>query len=85
MDRILYGSDYWVTGSGVFSRQPGEDMKRWIKLIRTGINEIAERCGWPIFTRDDIDKILYKNAAQLYDFDPDSFKKTERSELGKEK
>ncbi|MEE9170769.1 MAG: amidohydrolase family protein, partial [bacterium] len=73
MDRILYGSDYWATGSGVFSRQPGEDMKRWIKLIRTGINETAERCGWPIFTQDEIDKILYKNAAQLYDFDPDSF------------
>lgn len=68
MDRIMYGSDYWVRGSGVFSQQPGDDMKRWIQLLRTGINETADGCGWPDFTQEDIDGILYKNAAQLYGF-----------------
>jgi hypothetical protein len=44
-------------------------MKRWIKLIRTGINKIARKCGWPTFTGEEIDGILYKNAAILYGID----------------
>jgi predicted TIM-barrel fold metal-dependent hydrolase len=72
IDRIMYGSDYWVAGSGVCSEQPGEDMKKWIQLILTGINEIAEKSGWPTFTEDEIDKILYKNAADLYGFVADA-------------
>jgi predicted TIM-barrel fold metal-dependent hydrolase len=65
----MYASDYWVAGSGVFSEKPEEDMKRWIKLIRTGINKIARKCGWPTFTGEEIDGILYKNAAKLYGID----------------
>jgi len=41
-------------------------MKRWIEFIRTGLNKVASKSGWPIFTKDEIDGILYKNAAKLY-------------------
>ena len=69
LDRIMYASDYWVAGSGVFSDHPGNDMKAWIELIRNGINRIAKKSGWPLFTQDEIDGILYKNAVRLYGFD----------------
>jgi len=68
IDKIMYASDYWVAGSGVFSDNPGNDMKKWIELIKSGINQITKRCGWPPFTQDEIDGILYKNAARLYGF-----------------
>lgn len=67
INKIMYASDYWVAGSGVFSEKPEEDMKRWIKLIRTGLNKIATKCGWPTFTKEEIDGILYKNVANLYE------------------
>jgi Predicted metal-dependent hydrolase of the TIM-barrel fold len=66
LDRIMYASDYWVAGQGVFSDNPGNDMKKWIELIKNGINKIAERSGWPTLTQEEIDGILYKNAARLY-------------------
>lgn len=69
IDRIMYGSDYWVSGSGIFSKNPGDDMKGWIELIRNGLNQIAAKSGWPTFSQDEIDGILYKNAARLYKFD----------------
>ena len=66
IDKIMYASDYWVAGSGVFSDNPGDDMKKWIDLIRNGINRIAKKSGWPTFSLDEIDGILYKNAARFY-------------------
>jgi len=72
LDRIMYASDYWVAGSGVFSDHPGDDMKAWIELIRNGINRIAQKSGWPLFTQDEIDGILFKNSARLYGFDVSS-------------
>ncbi len=69
IDKIMYASDYWVKGSGAWSNNPGDDMKRWIEFIRHGINKITEKCGWPNFTQEEIDGILYKNAARLYGFD----------------
>jgi len=72
LDRIMYASDYWVAGSGVFSDHPGNDMKAWIELIRNGINRIAQKSGWPLFTQDEIDGILFKNSARLYGFDVSS-------------
>jgi predicted TIM-barrel fold metal-dependent hydrolase len=68
IDKIMYASDYWVAGSGVFSDNPGNDMKKWIELIRNGINRIAKKSGWPTFTLDEIDGILYQNAARFHGF-----------------
>lgn len=69
INKIMYASDYWVAGSGVLSERPEEDMKRWIEFIRTGLNKVASKSGWPTFTREEIDGILYKNAAKLYGID----------------
>lgn len=69
IDRIMYASDYWVAGQGVFSKNGGEDMKKWTSSVKTGLNEMAEKSGWPTFTQEEIDGILYKNAARLYDLD----------------
>ena len=66
IDKIMYASDYWVAGSGVFSEDPGTDMNNWIELIKNGLNRITKKCGWPAFTQDEIDGILFRNAASLY-------------------
>ena len=72
LDKLMYASDYWSAGSGVFSDDPGADMRRWIQLIRHGINEIAARSGWPQLTPAEIDGILGGNAARLYGLEPTS-------------
>ncbi|UCG94366.1 MAG: amidohydrolase [Candidatus Aerophobus sp.] len=69
IDRIMYASDYWVAGQGVFSENAGEDMKKWVSFIKTELNQIAEESGYPSFTQEEIDGILYKNAAGLYSLD----------------
>ncbi len=69
IDRIMYGSDYWVSGSGIFSKNPANEMKGWIELIRVGLNQIAAKSGWPTLTSDEIDGILYMNASRLYNLD----------------
>ena len=68
IDRIMYASDYWVPGRDqtVFSINPGQDMKKWISFIRTSLNQIAQKCGWPTFNQEEIDGILHNNAARLY-------------------
>jgi hypothetical protein len=38
-----------VTEAQIGHRHPGDDMQRWIELIRHGINEVAGRSGWPKF------------------------------------
>jgi len=69
LDRVMYASDYWASGEGVYSKNPEQDMKRWIGFVKTGLNQIAEKTGWPLFTKEEIDGILHKNAARLYDLD----------------
>lgn len=66
IDRIMYASDYWVAGEYPFSNNPGEDMKKWIELIRSGINEICINSGWPVFDSEEIEGILWRNANRLY-------------------
>jgi len=66
IDRVMYASDYVCYSYDCFSDKPANDFKRWIEFVRTGLNEICERCGWPVFTQDEIDGILGKNANRLY-------------------
>ena len=66
IDRIMYASDYFATSYDVISSEPDKDFKRWINFIKTGLNEICTNCGWPLFTQDEIDGFLWKNAARLY-------------------
>lgn len=66
IDRVMFASDYVAHGYDLFSENPTEDLKRWIDYVRIDLNRICEKSGWPTFTVDEIDGILYKNAARLY-------------------
>jgi len=66
IDRIMYASDYWSWGQGVFSNEPAKDFKRYIDWIRNGLNKVAEKAGWPTFSQSEIDGILGNNAKRLY-------------------
>ena len=39
--------------------------KNYLEFIRTGLNNIAEKSGWPTFTQEEIDGILGHNAAKF--------------------
>lgn len=66
IDRVMYASDYVCYNNGVFSDKPANDFKRWINFVKTGLNKICERCGWPLFSQEEIEGILWKNANCLY-------------------
>jgi len=66
LNRIMYASDYWSWGQGVFSNEPGTDLIRYIDWINNGLNAVAEKAGWPIFSQQEIDGILGNNAKKLY-------------------
>ncbi|MGE5528653.1 MAG: amidohydrolase family protein [Patescibacteria group bacterium] len=66
IDRVMYASDYVAARYDLYSANPADDFKRWTTFIETGLNQICERSGWPTFTRDELEGILWKNAARLY-------------------
>jgi len=69
IDRVMYASDFVATNYDLFSANPAEDFKEWINFVRFGLNEICTRCGWPTFTEEEIEGILFKNAARLYNIE----------------
>jgi predicted TIM-barrel fold metal-dependent hydrolase len=68
IDRVMYASDYVCFDYDLFSDNPAEDFKRWIDFVQTGMNDLCKRCGWPTFSSDEIEGILWKNANRLYGF-----------------
>jgi predicted TIM-barrel fold metal-dependent hydrolase len=68
IDRVMFATDYVCYDYDVFSNNPTNDYKRWINFVEKGINEVCHRCGWPEFTDDEIEGILWKNANRLYGF-----------------
>jgi predicted TIM-barrel fold metal-dependent hydrolase len=68
IDRVMYASDYVCYDYDVFSDNPANDFKRWIIFIKTGMNDICKKCGWPLFSKGEIEGILWKNANRLYSF-----------------
>lgn len=66
IDKIFYASDYCSRGISGFSNEPVNEFKKYIKWIRTGLNEVAEKAGWPTFSKKEIDGILGGNVAKLY-------------------
>jgi len=66
INRVMYASDYVCYNYDVFSDKPAEDFKRWINFIKTDLNKIYGRCGWPLFSPEEIEGILWKNANRLY-------------------
>ncbi len=66
INRVMYASDYVCYNYDVFSDKPAEDFKRWISFVKTDLNKICNRCGWPLFSPGEIEGILWKNANRLY-------------------
>jgi predicted TIM-barrel fold metal-dependent hydrolase len=69
IDRVMYASDYVSYDYDLFSSDPSRDFEQWIEFVRVGMNEICSRCGWPLFSDDEIEGILWKNANRLYGLD----------------
>jgi len=67
LDRVMFASDYVCYSYDVFSENPADDFKRWIAFVESGMNSICKGCGWPVFTDDEIEGILGRNAARLYE------------------
>jgi predicted TIM-barrel fold metal-dependent hydrolase len=61
IDKIMYGSDYYSYDSNIVNT-----MASYIRYIKTDINNICEKSGWPKLKKDEIEGILYRNAALLY-------------------
>lgn len=66
LDRVMFASDYVAAGYDLFSKNPAEDLKKCIYYLNVELNTICKNCGWPIFSRREIDGILGNNAARLY-------------------
>jgi len=66
IDRVMYASDYVSYDYDLYSKNPAEDFKRWISFIESGLNEVCKKCGWPLFSDDEIEGFLWKNASRLY-------------------
>lgn len=56
LDRIMFGTD----GPGMC-----RPTKKYLEFIKTEMNSIAEKAGWPTFTKEEIDGILGGNAAKF--------------------
>ena len=66
LNRVMFASDYVAAGYDLFSENPAKDLKRWINYLREDLNVICRKCGWPVFTQEEINGILGDNAARLY-------------------
>lgn len=53
--KLMFGSDYPLFGP----------RKNLVELIRRNVNQVAERVGWPTLTDEEIEGILWKNAARF--------------------
>lgn len=67
LDRIMFATDYVSYGYDLFSDNPANDFKKWIDVVCYELNKINEKSGWPLLTGEEINNIMYKTAAKLYD------------------
>ncbi|MBN2322189.1 MAG: amidohydrolase [Spirochaetes bacterium] len=65
--KVMYASDYVAPNIDLFSDNPADDFKKWIVFIKEGLNKICDRCGWPLFSEEELEGILWKNANRLYE------------------
>lgn len=66
LNRVMFASDFVGVSYDLFSDSVVETLKKWVDLVRYGLNEVNEKCGWPLLTQEEIDGILGNNAARLY-------------------
>jgi len=66
IDRVMFASDYVAAGFDLFSDNPTQDLKNCINFIQIELNKQCEKSGWPTFTQEELDGMLYGNAAKLF-------------------
>lgn len=66
IDRIMFASDFVACNFDLFTEDPAKDIKKWIDFVQKDLNEICQKSGWPLFTKEEIDGIMFRNAARLY-------------------
>ncbi len=66
IDKVMFASDFVARNFDMFTDDPAVDIGRWIDYVRNDLNEICKNSGWTLFTEDEIDGMLFKNAARLY-------------------
>ena len=54
INRVMWGTDYPVCNP-----------KNYIEWLQKGLNNIANKCGWPNFSNRDINKMLGENAIEF--------------------
>ena len=62
LDRITWGTDYVGDRVDEWAAMVRKD----IHWLRTELNPILKRCGWPEMTEEEMDAILRGNAARLF-------------------
>ncbi len=66
LDRVMFASDFVACNFDLFTDDPAKDISKWIHFVQKDLNEICKGSGWPTFTEDEIDGIMFRNAARLY-------------------
>lgn len=66
LGQVMFATDFVACNFDCFGEDPETDVSRWIDFVSTEMNEICKNCGWTLFTEDEIEGILYKNAARLH-------------------
>lgn len=69
LDKIMFATDFVAPDNYPFSADPSVEIRGHIQKVRTGFNEINRRCGWPLLTEEEIEGIMYRNAARLYELE----------------
>lgn len=64
--QVMFATDFVACNFDCFGPDPGADVSRWITYVTSEINQICRASGWTEFTEEELDGILYKNAARLH-------------------
>lgn len=54
MDRVMWGTDYPVCNP-----------KNYVNWMQEGLNDVVKRCGWPTFSNQEMNQMLYENACEF--------------------
>lgn len=64
--QVMFATDFVACNFDCFGADPYDDVTRWTEYVTKKINGICKASGWPLFTGEEIDGIMYKNAARLH-------------------
>ena len=61
LDRIFWGTDYVGTSNAEYA----ECVRREVRFLRSELNPILARCGWPELSETEIEGLLGDNARRF--------------------